>query len=190
MNSWVDLTGQAFASSTNTVDSDTEVGSLVSKGDIWLNVDWVPSDLDESITIDGVGSGNVWGPVTDWLVLGTPYTGFLGADSRWVDVITNNGLVSKYNWEMRIGSNLLRGSRGPVGLIWYGQSGSGCDVCWDQHGLVSGKDSLANGDISSSLVNSSDGSSSGNAKWSVWERLLHDSVLITVQAAILQRNIS
>jgi hypothetical protein len=88
VHGWIDLTRKTIASSTVTLDSNTPIRAFVSEWDIRLDVNGVPSNLDEGIAIDSVGSGNVWSPVTNWLFLGAPYTALLGTNSRWVDIVT------------------------------------------------------------------------------------------------------
>lgn len=70
----------------------TPVRSDISEWSGRLEVDWIPTNLCESVSIVvNVGAGDVWSPVSTGMGGGTPDTSFLNRDTRWVDVVTVQG---------------------------------------------------------------------------------------------------
>lgn len=163
----VDLAGKAVAAVTVTLNLDTESRLHVAEGSGGLEVDRVPTKLHVGISVaDGVGTGGVRRPVTDWVGASTPDAAFLGGDTRGIDVV-------------------LGGCLAPVGHIGDGKRLELLDQSGNKHSLITRQDSLAERNGLSSLVFSLDGTGTILAVRLVRERLLDLAVLVTVQTAIL-----
>lgn len=162
----VDLAGKAVAAVTVTLNLDTESRLHVAEGSGGLEVDRVPTKLHVCISVaDGVGTGRVRRPVTDWVGASTPDAAFLGGDTRGIDVV-------------------LGGCLAPVGHIGDGKGLELLDQSGNKHSLITRQDSLAERNGLSSLVFSLDGTGTILAVRLVRERLLDLAVLVTVQTAI------
>lgn len=83
---------------TLTLNLNTPVGNDISERNIGLDINRVPTDLDEGLARGQfVCAGNIWRPVPDGLVLGSPNACILGADSRRVDIVTAFKLANLSN---------------------------------------------------------------------------------------------
>lgn len=82
-------------------------------------------------------------------------------------------------------TNLLSRGFTPVVGVWDSKSGQLVDQGRDQHGLISGKHCLAEGDWRSALVLDTHGTSSVLTVRPVREWLLDLSVLVAIETAIL-----
>jgi len=163
----VDLAGKTVAAVTVTLDLDTKSRLHVAEGSGGLEVDRVPPKLHIGISVaDGVGTGGVRRPVTDWVGASTPDAALLGGDTRGIDVVLGGGLA-------------------PVGHIGDGKGLELLDQSGNKHSLITRQDSLAERNGLSSLVLSLDGTGTILAVRLVRERLLDLAILVTVQTAIL-----
>lgn len=151
-----------------TDDSHSPVGQHVSEGGSLLQVDGVPGNLDKGVAVLVlVGSSNIRRPVTPGVVESTPDTGGGGINSRGVDI--------------EVG-----GSSGPVVGIGDGQHGrrAGSNLGGNQHGLVTGKHSLAERDLLATLVSSDKRAGTLVTAGLVGEGLLHLSVLVAEHSSV------
>lgn len=83
---------------TLTLNLNTPVGNDIPERNIRLDINRVPTDLDEGLARGQfVCAGNIWRPVPDGLVLGSPNACILGADSRRVDIVTASKLANLSN---------------------------------------------------------------------------------------------
>lgn len=120
----VDGAGQAIAASIGAVNLDTPVGHGIAERSSLLEVDWIPSQLDESVArVIGVGTGNISGPVAPRVLVGTPNTGSAGAHTRRVDVVVCS-------------------SSSPVTCSWVGKCCVAVDCCRNQHSFIARQDGL------------------------------------------------
>lgn len=98
MFSRINVARKATAFATFTLNLNTPVGNNIPEGDIGLDVNWVPADLDESLArAQLVRTGNIWRPVSNWLVLGSPDACILDTDTRGIDVVTAHKLANLSN---------------------------------------------------------------------------------------------
>lgn len=163
----IDLARKTIAAAALTLDFDTEGWLDVAEGSGGLQVDRVPADLDIGVAVgDGVGTCSVRGPVTDRVGVGTPDTALLGTDTGGVDVVLGSGLA-------------------PVGHVGNSQGLELFDQSGDKHGLVTGKDGLAEGDSLAGLVLGLDSTGTILAVRLVGEGLLNLAILVTVQTTVL-----
>ena len=125
--------------------------------------------------------------VANRLLLGTPDTGLLIANSRRVDVVAVAELARHTLWHWW---DILCGSPRPV--VWTGNSKNGfiLNVRWNQHGLISRQDGLAESDGLGRFVLARHTAGAIVAIGSVGERLADLSVFITVKSALLDNPIS
>lgn len=164
---WIDLAGKAVAAVTITLNLDTESGLHVTERSGGLEVDRVPAKLHVGISVaDGVGTGGIRRPVTNWVGACTPDAALLSGDTRSIDVVLGGGLA-------------------PVGHIGDGKSLELLDQSGNKHSLITRQDSLTEGDSLSSLVLSLNRAATILAVRLVREWLLDLTILVTVQTAIL-----
>ena len=168
----IDLARQTIALARLTaLNLNTELGLLVAEGSSGLQVDRVPANLQEGHTVTvGVGTGGVRRPVTDGVGAGTPDTSLLGGDTGGVDIVLSRGGAPVRHTRDSQGGDL--GSQ----LLDHGR---------DQHGLVTGQDSLTERDGLAGLVLGRDTTGSILAVRAIGERLLDLAALVTVKTTVL-----
>lgn len=187
------------------LNPDTPVRNHITERHIRLNVDGIPPQLDKCFsTLGGIGSGDIGGPLEDIsgglngdkkektyvanrLLLGTPDTGLLMANSRRVDVVAEAELARHRLWHWW---DILRG--GPRPVVWTRNSKNSfiLNVRWNQHGLISRQDGLTESDGLGRVVLARHTAGAIVAIGSVRERLADLSVFITVKSAFLDNPIS
>lgn len=88
VNIRVNLTRQTIASTTFTNNLNTKVRDHVAERRGGFQVDRVPADLYISIAVaNRVSAGDIWRPVPNGFVRGTPNASCFCAGPRWVDII-------------------------------------------------------------------------------------------------------
>lgn len=163
----VNPAGETLAFAAITLNLNTELGLLLAEWSIELQVDRVPAELHEGITIfSGVGTRGVRRPVANRLGFGTPDTALFSGDTRGVDVVLSRG-------------------RAPVGHTGHGKSGQLVDQSRDDHGLVTGQHSLTEGDGLPGLVLGLHDTSTILTVRLVGEWLLDFAIVVTVQTTVL-----
>jgi hypothetical protein len=115
----IDITRQPIALAI-TFNLDTPIRDGIAERNIVLEINGVPAERDESISIVHlVSASDISRPVTDRLVLGAPYTAFLDANTRGVDIEALN-LISNPSSTSGVGIlSLLRRGGSPVIRTWY-----------------------------------------------------------------------
>lgn len=94
----INVTRKATTFTTFTLDLNTPVGDNIPERNIGLDINRVPADFDEGLArAQLVCTGNIWRPVPNGLVLGSPNARILGADSRGVDVVAACKLANLSN---------------------------------------------------------------------------------------------
>lgn len=95
----IDITRKTATFASRALDLNTPVRNGVPKRNIRLNVNGVPANLDKSLArVQLVRTGNIWRPVSVWLILGSPDTSFFSAHARRVNVVTTSRLVNLSVW--------------------------------------------------------------------------------------------
>lgn len=94
----INVARKATTFATFTLDLNTPVGNNIPERNIGLDINRVPADLDEGLArAQLVRAGNIWRPVPNGLLLGSPDARILGADSRGVDVVAACKLANLSN---------------------------------------------------------------------------------------------
>lgn len=83
---------------TLTLDLNTPIGNNIPERNIGLDINRVPADLNEGLArAQLVCAGNIWRPVPNGLVLGSPNACIFDADSRGVDIVAAYKLANLSN---------------------------------------------------------------------------------------------
>lgn len=83
---------------TLTLNLNTPIRNDIPERNIRLDINRVPTELNEGLArAQFVCASNIWRPVPDGLVLGSPDACILGADSRRVDIVTASKLANLNN---------------------------------------------------------------------------------------------
>jgi hypothetical protein len=163
----IDTAGKAIAAISVAQNLNTELGLDITEGSGGLQVDRVPADLEIGVAIgNGVGTGSVGRPVTDGFGARAPNTSLLNSNTRSVDVVLSSSLA-------------------PVGHAGDGERGQLLDQSRDQHGLVTGQDSLAESHRLAGLVHGLHSTGTILTVGLAGERLLDLTTLITVKTTVL-----
>lgn len=156
----------------NKTDTKGGLGVLVRAG--VLKVHGVPANLDIGVSSSiGVGTGDVRGPVTNRLGAGTPNTGLKSRNTRSVNVVMGSGADPVRR--IRDGDNFS------VAFRNFGRN---------QHGLVSGQNSLAESNTTIAAVHDRGRASTVGTVVLFGERLLNVAVLVTVKTTVLGNRVS
>lgn len=163
----IDTAGKAIAAIAIAQNFNTKFGLDVAEGSSGLQVDRIPADLDVGVAIgNGVGAGSVGDPVTGGVGAGTPDASLLNTNTGGIDVVLRSGLA-------------------PVRHAGDGESGKFLDQGWDQHGLVTRQDSLAESHRLAGLVRDLHSTSTILTVGVAGERLLDLAILVTVKTTVL-----
>ena len=165
----VDRAGKAVAAAIGTVDLDAPVLHVVAKRRGRLQVNRVPSQLDECVSrfVD-IGTGYVRGPVAKGVGVSSPYTGRVGANSRRVDVVVCS-------------------SPTPVVGVWNSESGIVGNRSRNEHSLIARKHGLTERHHPSRVVLYTDVAGRGLAVGLVGEWLLDVAIVVAIQATVLYK---
>lgn len=188
----IDLARQPVASITLALDLHTEVRHFVAERRRRLQVDRVPTDLEERATARvGVRASHIRRPVSVRVLRGAPDTGSLGSISRRVDIVAKIPIsMTSRTTVVETQANLLSSSLTPISRIRHRKGRQLLHQRRDQHRLVSGQNGLTDGDISAlAFVAHAHGPRAVLAVGPIRERLLDLAVLVAVQSTILYQSV-
>lgn len=186
----VDGTREAIATITVTNYLDTERRLLITEGGCRLEVDGIPSKLDERLTaIDSVPAKNIRGPIALWLLGCTPdtaifwrNTGRVHVEARIV-VLVSRRPVGGGRWV-----DLLSRGASPILRARNSQRSGSLDIGRDQHSFIPWQDSLTNGDVARGFVATTNIAAAIRAVGLIGKWFLDLTTLVAEESSVLYRD--